>query len=328
MHFGTVWHPERFQGRHRRRNYFEGWYFKLIDRERESAMALIPGISLGDGPSERHAFIQLIDDRTAQVAYFRFPFEDFHADPDRFLVQIGPNRFDAHGVSVDLDDGSISVKGSMRFDGVIPFPHSFWSPGVMGPFTFVPGMECYHGIVNIRHRIHGSLEINGTPHVFEGGEGYIEKDWGRSFPKSWVWIQAGNFLGSDASVLFSIADIPFVRGSFTGFLCFLLHHGRLYRFATYNRSSVVKVERNGTRVHAVVKGPDGALSLTADRGTAGVLRAPKDGRMEREIEESLSAIVTVKMIDRTGRLLFEGTSHSAGMEISGDVEGLFTNRGV
>ena len=81
MHFGTVWHPERFQGRHRRRNYFEGWYFKLIDRERESAMALIPGISLGDGPSERHAFIQLIDDRTAQVAYFRFPFEDFHADP-------------------------------------------------------------------------------------------------------------------------------------------------------------------------------------------------------------------------------------------------------
>jgi hypothetical protein len=290
-------------------------------------MALIPGISLGDDPSDRHAFVQLIDDRTAQVAYFRFPFEDFHADPDRFLVVIGPNRFDAHGLTVDLDDGKISVKGSLRFDGVIPFPHSFWNPGVMGPFTFVPGMECYHGIVNIRHRIHGALSVGGVTHVFEGGEGYIEKDWGRSFPKSWVWIQANHFPDSDASVLFSIADIPFVKGSFTGFLCFLLLEGRLYRFATYNRSRVVKVERHGTSVRAIVRGPAGALSVSADRGAAGVLRAPKDGRMDREIEESLSATVTVKMIDRTGRLLFEGTSHQAGMEISGDVDRLFTNRG-
>jgi hypothetical protein len=328
MRFDTVWHPDRFQGRLKRRHYFEGWYFKLIDRARDSAMALIPGISLGASRTDRHAFIQLIDDKTGRVAYFRFPFEAFHADPDRFHVEIGPNRFDAHGLTVDLDDGQVKVQGSLRFDGAIPFPHSFWNPGVMGPFTFVPGLECYHGIVNIRHRIHGTLAVDGTPHVFEGGDGYIEKDWGRSFPKSWVWIQANHFPESDASVLFSIADIPFVRGSFTGFLCFLLHQGRLYRFATYNRSRVVKVERHGTTVHAVVRGPSGALSLTADRGTAGVLRAPKDGRMEREIEESLAATVTVKMIDRTGRLLFEGTSHSAGMEISGDVDGLFTSRGV
>ena len=322
----TIRNPERFQGRGKRTNYFEGWYFKLVDRERESAMALIPGVSMGDTPGDRHAFVQFIDDRTGRVGYFRFPFEDFHAAKDRFLVEIGPNRFDAHGLTVDLKDGDLSVKGTLVFDGVVPFPKTRWSPGVMGPFSYVPGMECYHGIVNIRHRIHGAIDVGGQPQVLEGGEGYIEKDWGRSFPKSWVWVQANHFPETDASFLFSIADIPWIRGSFVGFLCFLLHNGHLYRFATYNRSRIVKFERTGTTVHAVVRGPQGALAFTADRGAAGILKAPKDGRMEREIEESLAATVNVQIIDRRGRMIFEGTSRQAGMEISGDVDGLFRSR--
>jgi tocopherol cyclase len=318
-----LWHPDRFQGGLRRRNYFEGWYFKLIDRNRDAAMALIPGISLGDDRKDRHAFIQLIDDRTGKVGYFRFPFEAFRSDPDRFHVEIGPNRFDAQGLSVDLDDGSLTVKGTLRFDGVVAFPRSFWSPGVMGPFSFVPGMECYHGIVNIRHRIHGEIAVGGRTHLFEGGEGYIEKDWGRSFPEAWVWVQANHFPDSDASFLFSIADIPWGRRSFTGFLCFLLHRGHLYRFATYNRSRILHVEREGTVVRAQVKGPAGVLSFTADRGVAGILRAPKNGNMEREIEESLAAEIAVRLSDRRGKVLFEGSSHRAGMEIGGDVDRIF-----
>ncbi len=320
MRIDALWHPERFQGGWKRRRYFEGWYFKLIDRDRDAAMALIPGISLGETPEDRHAFIQLIDDRTGTVGYFRFPFESFHADPARFHVEIGPNRFDAHGLSVNLDDGKLAVKGTLRFDGVVPFPRSFWSPGVMGPFSFVPGMECYHGIVNIRHRIHGEISVGDTVHRFDGGEGYIEKDWGRSFPESWVWLQANHFPDSDASFLFSIADIPWLRGAFTGFLCFLLFRGRLYRFATYDRSRIVRIERDDTVVRAELRGHGFVLSFSADRGAAGVLRAPKNGTMEREIEESLSAEVAVKLTDRKGRVVFEDASRRGGMEISGDVD--------
>ena len=55
-------------------------------------------------------------------------------------------------------------------------------PGVMGPFSFVPFMECYHGVVNIDHKISGSLMINNEEIDFTDGYGYIEKDWGKSFP--------------------------------------------------------------------------------------------------------------------------------------------------
>ena len=39
----------------------------------------------------------------------------------------------------------------------------------------------------------GSLEINGAEISFEGGKGYIEKDWGRSMPSDWIWIQSNHF---------------------------------------------------------------------------------------------------------------------------------------
>lgn len=45
----------------------------------------------------------------------------------------------------------------------------------MGPFAFVPFMECYHGIVSMDHIIQGELEIDGATVDFSNGRGYMEK---------------------------------------------------------------------------------------------------------------------------------------------------------
>ena len=44
-------------------------------------------------------------------------------------------------------------------------------------------MECYHGIVSMDHTVNGLIEINNEKIDFSEGRGYIEKDWGRSFPQ-------------------------------------------------------------------------------------------------------------------------------------------------
>ena len=56
----TFFHPERFQGWGKKRSYFEGWYYKLIDRSAAHALALIPGIAW-DQDGKGHAFIQILD---------------------------------------------------------------------------------------------------------------------------------------------------------------------------------------------------------------------------------------------------------------------------
>ena len=63
----------------------------------------------------------------------------------------------------------------------------------MGWYSFVPFMECKHGIVSVNHDLSGILNVNDEVLISDGGKGYIEKDWGTSFPEAWIWMQSNNF---------------------------------------------------------------------------------------------------------------------------------------
>ncbi|MDP2337412.1 MAG: hypothetical protein Q8N05_13390 [Bacteroidota bacterium] len=42
----SIFHPEQFQCWTRKRNYFEGWYFKVVNEAETKAFAFIPGIAI------------------------------------------------------------------------------------------------------------------------------------------------------------------------------------------------------------------------------------------------------------------------------------------
>jgi hypothetical protein len=150
-----------------------------------------------------------------------------------------------------------------------------------------------------------------------GGEGYIEKDWGTSFPESWIWLQANHFEEAGASFMFSVARIPWLKRSFTGLISFLRTDKGFYKFATYNRSKLTFIKNAGDTIEACLQSPTHILSFIADYKKGGILKAPKNGIMEREIEESITAEVSVCLSDRKGNTIFTGSSTCAGMEISG-----------
>ncbi len=317
---GRIWRPETFQGAHQKQDYFEGWYFKLIDQSRKTVLAVIPGIAIGKHGQDAHAFIQLIDAVTGKTEYFRFPFKDFSADSKRFDVSIGANHFSDQGIEIDLANETTRISCRLRFDHVEKYPWSFFSPGIMGPFSFLPGMECYHGIVNISHTISGSLSLNGARIDMTGGEGYIEKDWGRSFPQSWIWMQANHFETRGASFLFSVARIPWLGRSFTGLISFLKTPSGFYRFATYNGGTIQRLRIAGNTITARIRNAAHTLDFTATYAQGGILKAPKNGMMHREIEESITAEIKVALSNRKRNTIFEGTSSRVGMELSGAAE--------
>ena len=41
----------------------------------------------------------------------------------------------------------------------------------------------------MNHTVNGVLMINNEEIDINNGKGYIEKDWGTSFPKKYIWIQ-------------------------------------------------------------------------------------------------------------------------------------------
>ncbi len=274
-------HPEAFHGRGAGRPFFEGWYVKLVSADRAHRWAVIPGVSRGDGRGDMpadEAFVQVLDGVAGRSWYHRFDPEEFAASDRRFEVRVGGNIFDSDGATLDLPQlrGRISYATALQ-----PWPVTLREPGIMGWYGLVPFMECFHGVVSFGHDLGGALQVEGREVDFGGGRGYIEKDWGQAFPAGYVWL-ASNHIDAvgvgggvtDASLVASVAIIPWLRGSFRGSIVGLRHGGRLYRWTTYNRSRERRLTIDDDRVRWSMAGPDGRLDLEAERVRGGAAARP------------------------------------------------------
>jgi tocopherol cyclase len=319
MSLTNILHPSRYHGFSVRPPFFEGWYFKLVSADGGQRFALIPGVYLSEDPEKRHAFVQVFDSRADRVTYHRFPFSEFKASPDRFEVLIGQNSFSADTVRLAIDDELGQVWGELHFADRHPWPVSFLSPGAMGWFAWVPFMECYHGVVSMDHAVSGALAVDGRRLDFNGGRGFIEKDWGRQFPSAWIWGQSNHFGRSGTSLMLSVAVIPWLGGSFGGFLMGWMLDGKLHRFATYARSKIESLEVADAHVRLVVRNAAHRLRVEASRTSGGLLQAPTEVAMDRRIMETLDADLSVSFEDLDGRVLFAGEGRYAGLETVGDM---------
>jgi tocopherol cyclase len=314
---GRIWDPAVYQGGGRRRRYFEGWYLKMVDAEGEHPLALIPGVSFSEDGSISQAFVQLVRPGGAS-RYFAFAADEFTFRRDRFSAAIGGSTFGSSGLTVDLHDEQGAVSGEIRFGTWNPWPVTPLSPGVMGPFRFVPRMECYHGVLSMDHSLTGSLCVDGEQLCFDGGRGYAEKDWGRSFPSSWVWTQSNHFGRLGVSVSASVARVPWMTGAFTGHIAGMLLDGELHRFTTYTGAELACLVTRPGSADFVVRDRREELELHIEGAATTALKAPTLGAMSARADEALGATLhaTLRAL-RGGRAerLFEAEGLHAGAEI-------------
>jgi hypothetical protein len=309
-----VWHPSYYQKGTTRRGYFEGWYFKVVDATCPQTLAIIPGVSI-EPSGRRHAFVQVIQD-DGSAHWFDLPWEAFSFAKDRFEIRVGGCTFTDREIVLDLDDGVLRVRGALELGEPQPWPVHTLSPGIMGPFRFAPFMECYHGVLSLDHSVSGTLEIDGRSCTFDGGRGYTEKDWGRSFPSAWVWVQSNGFEQAGVSLTASIARIPWLGSSFVGSIVGLLVDGRLYRFATYTGAKLVSLAHTPGAVEFALQDRRYRIEVSATGAVPGTLRSPVLGRMIGRVEESLTGIVDVRLTERaSGHEVFAGQGRHSGMEL-------------
>jgi len=180
-------------------------------------------------------------------------------------------------------------------------------------------MECYHGVLSFNHNLEGTLTLDGQIMDFSGGRGYIEKDWGQSFPAAWVWFQSNHFKGYSACITASVAIIPWLGRAFRGFIVGLWVNGKLYRFTTHNNTKIESLEIFDENVKWVLRNRQYRLTMEARRVEGGLLRGPTRVDMGTRVMETLNASVRVELITLKGDLLFEGIGEHAGLEVVGDL---------
>lgn len=307
--------PIRFQGSLNHKNYFEGWYFKQVSMASSKVISFIPGISLNELDS--HAFIQVIASPPVDTHYFRFDLSDFSTSDLPFEVRIGKNVFSQKGITINLSDEKIEIEGKLTYGQFKSIKKTLMSPNAMGYFAYIPNMKCSHGIVSMDHPVDGVLKYNEVSLRFNGDRGYIEKDWGSSFPERYIWMQGNHFERKGDSFMCSIASIPFMGTSFTGLIANLLVDGREYRFATYNGAKIIKAISTKEDVDIILKKGRLTLGIKAHIESTGDLKSPIEGQMAGTIKEGLGGTIglVLREKDRIITQLFTGY---AGIEVVGD----------
>ena len=321
--FRSIWSPSAFQGWGRVNGYFEGWYFKLVSADQQHAFALIPGIAhAGKGASEEsHSFLQILDGIQNTADYLRFPVESFRPQFKAFELKLDKNVFSDRRLALDHPQ----ISGALSLSTPYPWPVRPLAPGIMGPYAFVPFMECYHGIVSMYSTLEGSLTINGKEIDFSGGNAYLEKDWGRSFPSSWIWMQSSHFEEKRVSFNVSVAKIPWLGSSFVGFIGWLWIDGTLHGFTTWSGGKMRRTAVEPEKVFIDMENRTHKISVIAHRKGAAELVAPVQGMMQGKVSESMTSLVEVQLIRKSsGKVEFEGTGENTGLEVGGNYPELLT----
>lgn len=300
--------PAAFQGVGRRPPYFEGWYFRLQSKEGRT-VALIPGLSLSG--RDPHSFVQVLDAVHGSFVK-KYPVSAFEASDELLDVTVDASRFGRGFVCPEIP-GPEGISGCVEFSGPVPFPRTRLLPGIEGPFAWLPVNECRHDVVLMRCALHGSLRLAGECINFDGGIGYVEKDWGCAFPLGYLWEQSTG-LGEGTSFLLAAARVPMVGAAFTGVIGYLWDGTRLRRFSTYTGVRLVSVRQRDGALETELRGPGFYLHTRAEAGSGHPLEAPRPDGMSRVIKESVAVNLSVRLEDGRGRLLFGGTDPFAAAE--------------
>ena len=62
-------------------------------------------------------------------------------------------------IKLDIIDDDFQLKGQVYSNNIKPWPVTFFEPGCMGWYTYIPTMECFHGILSMDHSLNGKLEL-------------------------------------------------------------------------------------------------------------------------------------------------------------------------
>ena len=236
-----------------KKNYFFGKYYKFISESGFSFAIIIAN------SNEGHSIQLITNDNSYQII-----------DLESVKI-INDNHF---VFSIKQDD--INLEGNLYLGTLNPLTKK-----VMGPFSYVPFMECRHDIYSMYHSVRGEIALNNNTIIFNDGIGYIEGDRGRNFPSKYIWY---NSVTKDNTITIAIASIPIGFIKFTGVLCFIKNKDDEFYFCTWNR---VKIKELNSGVIRLKKGKY-ELLVNISLNDGHKLKAPIKGSMVRYIKENIA----------------------------------------
>jgi hypothetical protein len=293
-----------FHGKKKRLHFFEGWYFK--QQEGEETISFIPGIQMDENECKL-AFIQVIMKEKSH--YFTFPINKFYANQDILFIRIDKNLFTRKGIYIDISqvnsrNEKVCIKGHFNYGSLTKVNYS-----IMGPLQYLP-LPCKHGVISMRHQVDGSMQLDEKSIVMSHGIGYLETDYGTSFPRNYLWTQANATRVQAPQIFATIVTLPICKQEVLGCVAVIIYQGKQYRLATYLGAKILIVKES----LAIIQQGRWTLCIHMDKERrAQELLAPCKGELSRKIKEDVKCVVRYSLYCGR-RKVFDWTTRNASVE--------------
>jgi tocopherol cyclase len=179
---------------------------------------------------------------------------------------------------------------------------------------FEPGWQILmaHGLAT------GWIEWRGQRYEFTNAPAYSEKNWGRSFPAKWFWLNCNSFDraeglaltagGGRRKVLWATEEVGLIG----------IHYGdRFYEFVPWNSQMSWQVQPWGSwQMQATNQDFQVELLGTTDLPSITVQTPGADG-LRSDCRDTLHGNIQLTLRTRGGELILEAQSNMAGLEVGG-----------
>lgn len=277
-------------------NFFEGWYFK--EQCEELTIAFIPEVSYDEDGKLSGSLQIVLPDRSYYYTY-QNPI-NMNLNRTMFIV-MEKNVFTDACIHIDIEEEDLMIKGDIYFDR-----EKGRKFNVMGPLAVFP-LPCKHGILSMEQRLSGTLEIDGKVYDFNGGKGYLETDFGKSFPRRYMWSQCNWFDSTDCQIAVAAATIPLGPIPIMGTFACINYEGQRYKLATYKGAEVEKIGEKGFKI---TQGPY-IFEGRRQGGNAIELKSPEMGKMESATREYLVCNMEYRLRKRGVEIFYVRSSHGS-----------------
>lgn len=313
--------------------WFEGWYTRIIDREKNVSFAVITTSAIGAkdklspaGPPGYVAIIAQAAEVGGTVSFEAFPKQTSIGNRGKDFEW---SSADHGSVSKRTTDISIAGAGRVQIDVSNRLPWSKESDfdGPEGNLATLPFMPLHWFVFNVGGE--GSYRVDftkdGKAYHFEGrGEIHQEKNWGKVFPDAWMWLQ-----GKSDSAYIALAGGDLKLGPFKAHSYMVGYRSRLVSTdfnagQGFSTSFDDQIDSCGRRFILETKNSDYKLLIDAhaDPKTFTDLSIPtKNGYEQNGAIESFVATIKTKLYRIQGSrfaprfdLLEEQTFTQAGLE--------------
>jgi len=276
--------PSSLRGKPEKTQYFEGWFQKVYSKKHQASCIIIYGYATHNS-YDTCGFIQILTPHSPPDILY-FPKHEISFDHDRHIVRMADNMFTTKEIIISIQD--IDINLNLVNNHPIPtFKNS------MGYTYYIPNLPCYHSVMNTAHQVTGNIRNKNAEYSFDQDMGYMEKNWGTSFPESYFWLHAIDPYNADVSILFSIAEIQWLGKSFIKHVGHLRIEGKHIDLRTLKDISISDKIISEKKRCVNFRSKELELDIWITYGKKVTFKAPNQGNMSRDISHHTDALIAI-----------------------------------